>query len=75
MLLFEHKKDLQGYKGQSPNSKGTYLTQFTFQELQRTARLDYNTIFPDLMKSQCYSLKKLCPWNMQKRGRGLAELH
>jgi len=41
MLLFEHKKDLQSYKAQSPIQKEIfYLTEITFQKLQRTTRLD-----------------------------------
>jgi len=41
ILLFEHKK-----------RSARYLTESPFQELQRTARLDYHAIFPDLMNSQ-----------------------
>jgi len=45
-------------KAQSPLQREIfYLTESTFKELQRMARLNYNMIFPDLMKSQWYSFK------------------
>lgn len=47
MLLFGHKKYLQSYKAQSPIQKEIfYLTEITFQKLQRLIPLDYNAPFP-----------------------------
>ncbi len=44
--MFGHKKDLQSYKSQSPLQREIFRFFFNpFQELQRTARLDYKVVF------------------------------